>query len=83
MPRICGGQKELSSVELYGLGGKLSVLLNAHGIYIGNMPTDVQLDLCRDHLVAQDVLNLTIKAVGDNHSWSLSGVKGLRWLTFE
>lgn len=44
---------------------------------------NIQLDLCQDHLTARDVLNLTVKAMGQDISWSLSGTVGLRWLTFQ
>lgn len=83
VPRICGAPKDLSSASLYTNGGRLSTLFNSHGIYVGNMPPDRQLDLCRDGLTAREILNLTIRAAEPKLSWIVSGVKGLRWVTFQ
>jgi hypothetical protein len=87
VPRICGPPQELSSSSLYGPGGRLTTLFQAHNISRleingrGKLP-DVHLDLCRDQLVARDVLNLTVKASAERLSWSLSGIRGMRFLRF-
>jgi hypothetical protein len=87
VPSICGSPQDLSSTTLYGPGGKLTVLLQAHSISrveVSNKRLPgVQVDLCRDHLTARDALDLTIGAAGHDLSWSLSGIKGLRWLSFQ
>jgi hypothetical protein len=86
---ICGQRREQTSATvLYGSGGGVTQQLQEHNISRVQMSDrnkvpDVQLDLCADHLTARDVLNLTVKAAGDEYSWSLSGIKGLRWLSFQ
>jgi hypothetical protein len=86
VPAICG--KGLSTGDLYSFEGKLTDAFEKHGITRpeinrhGRLPT-VQVDLCREQLNARDVLNLTVLAVGGNASWTISGIRGLRWLTFE
>ncbi|HWZ46410.1 MAG TPA: hypothetical protein VNW97_23255 [Candidatus Saccharimonadales bacterium] len=87
IPSICSSSGILTK-NLFGPGGKLTLIFQAHDISLvetksGIRMQDVRLDLCKDHLVALDVLNLAIKAVGNNASWALSGIKGLRWLTFQ
>ncbi len=97
IPRICGTPQEASSKILYGPQGKLSAFFAVHNITRVEMdmrparPGDkresdlpnVPLDLCQDQLTAYDVLNRTVKAAGTSLSWSLSGIKGLRWLSFQ
>lgn len=88
VPRTCGSAEELSSAKLYAPGGTMTVLLQAHNISRiaingRNKLPDVPLDLCRNDLTARDVLNLTIEAAGHDVFWSVSGIRGLRWLTFQ
>ena len=87
VPAICGSPEELSARTLYGVGGRLTLLFQGHSIsrleIRGSEPRDLQLPVCQNQLVARDVLNLTIRAAGNNQSWSLAGIKGLRWLTFQ
>jgi len=89
VPPICGqGREQISATDLYGPGGRVTQQLQQHNISRvemsgGNKVPDVQLNLCVDHLTARDVLNLTVQAAGDQSSWSLSGIKGLRWLSFQ
>jgi len=44
---------------------------------------DVPLNLCQDHLTAKEVLNRTASAAGPGFSWTLSGIRGLRFLSFQ
>jgi hypothetical protein len=88
VPAICGSPQDLLFAKLYGSGGKLTVLFQQHNIsrvaFQGGVETpDVQVDICKSHLSARDVLNLTAASLGHDVSWTLSGVKGLRWLTFQ
>lgn len=88
VPAICGSPQDLSFARLYESGGKLTVLFQQHNISrvafkggVGN--PEVEVDVCKGHLSARDVLNLTAASLGHDVSWTLSGVKGLRWLTFQ
>jgi len=88
IPSVCDSSRVILTKNLFGSGGKLTLIFQSHDISLvetksGIRMQDVQLDLCNDHLVARDLLNLAIKTVGNNASWSLSGIKGLRWLTFQ
>ena len=88
VPAICGPTEELSTARQYGPSGKLTRLFGGHEISRleineGNAIPYALLPLCREGLNARDVLNLTIEAVGHDLSWSLSGTKGARWLTFQ
>ena len=93
VPRICGKPQQVSDKTLYGPGGKLTMLFGRHDITrageISDSPDseaslpDTPLDTCRDDLTAFDVLNQAIKAAGPNFSWSVSGIRGLRFLSFQ
>jgi hypothetical protein len=41
----------------------------------------VAIDVCSNHLTARDVLNLTVKGI--HTSWTLAGIKGMRFISFE
>jgi hypothetical protein len=87
VPPLCGSTAMPSS-SLYGPNGQLTSFFSDHRISRvelngGNRLPNVPLNLCFDHLTALKVLNLTIIAAGNGTSWSLSGVQGLRWLTFQ
>ena len=87
VPSVCGGSQETKTAELFGTDGKLTTLFAAHAIYLvemnGARMPNVPLDLCHDHLTARDVLNRIVTAGGNHLSWTLSGIKGLRWLSFQ
>ncbi len=88
IPSVCDSSRSMSTKNLFAPGGKLTLFFQAYNIHRLEMNSayqlpDVQIDLCHDHLSARDVLNLVVKAAGHDLSWSLSGIKGLRWLTFQ
>ncbi len=41
----------------------------------------VPIDACNDHFTARNILNLTVK--GTHNSWTLAGIKGMRFVSFE
>jgi hypothetical protein len=88
VPGICDSTQGRSVSSLFEPGGKLTLAFQAHDITRvevrpENALPDVQPDLCHDGMSARDVLNKIVKAAGHDYSWSLSGIKGLRWLTFQ
>lgn len=65
---------------------KISVIQTLDGpVLPGERSSDavpvVSVDVCRDRLTAQDVLNLI--AEGTNSSWTLAGIKGMRLISFQ
>jgi hypothetical protein len=88
VPPICGDASESTSLNLYRPTGKLTELFHSHSISrvylsgVDNLP-NVGLNLCSEHLTARDVLNRTVAAAGNGLSWTLSGKKGLRFISFQ
>ena len=86
MPANCGAAQSL--VNLYGRQGSLTAIFHEHQITRvevngQNTLPDINLNLCKDPLNARDVLDATVRALGGSSSWTLSGIKGLRWLSFD
>lgn len=84
VPSVC---EDKQARRLYGPGGQMTDVLQAHGISrfeMGprNLVPAVQINLCRGDLNARDALNLLVEAAGRDESWSLSGIKEMRLLTF-
>jgi hypothetical protein len=86
VPALCGPRQ--TARRWLGAGTKVTELFGAHaigfmyGTHVGKDAPEAAVDLCHEGMTARDLINQLVTAGGPRWSWTLSGIKGLRVLTF-